>query len=90
MIWTVFPLRPTGTPKACKQDSVARQSAAELKFVILVSPTAIAARIAARCEIDLSPGTRTVPCSDVAGVIFITNILRAAGAFVLTANAVNR
>ena len=36
-------------------------SSASSKPVITVSPTAVAPNIKARCEIDLSPGTSTLP-----------------------------
>jgi len=49
--------------------SVEAQSALVEKFVISVRPRASAAMIAARCEMDLSPGTHTRPRSRLAGLI---------------------
>lgn len=49
------------TPNALKHDTVAAQSALLEKLVIEEVPSASAANIAARCEIDLSPGNRTSP-----------------------------
>jgi serine/threonine-protein kinase RsbW len=42
---------------------------------ILTFPLHSEARMAARCEMDLSPGTLTVPCSGLAGNFFIASIL---------------
>ncbi len=48
-------------PKACMARMVASTSAPSNRPLILLVPIAMPARIRARCEIDLSPGTRTVP-----------------------------
>ena len=55
------------TPRACRQPSVALQSCAVEKFSSRDSPSANAAIIAARCEIDLSPGKRSSPTSRLVG-----------------------
>lgn len=54
---------------------VAAQSAPLAKFVIVELPLARAAMIAARCEIDLSPGTLTFPRMRRAGLILIQSII---------------
>jgi hypothetical protein len=46
---------------------VAAQSALVAKLSIRVSPVAIAAIMAARCDIDLSPGSFISPLIDFAG-----------------------
>ena len=55
------PVRSTLAPSACIDLAVLRTSSPSSRPEILVSPTASAPRIRARCEIDLSPGTRTLP-----------------------------
>jgi len=59
------------TPSALRQETVAAQSAPVAKFVIEDLPLASEAMIAARCEIDLSPGRRTRPTMRRAGRILI-------------------
>jgi hypothetical protein len=54
-----------------RQPSVDAQSALAAKFPIFVVPSAIAANIAARCDIDLSPGMVNRPLRLLALVIFI-------------------
>ena len=55
------PCRTTSAPKARIAAAVSRTSWPSRSPVTLVSPTAIAPRISARCEIDLSPGTSARP-----------------------------
>ena len=55
------PVRSTVAPSACMALAVLMTSSPSSRPVIRVSPTASAPRIRARCEIDLSPGTRTRP-----------------------------
>jgi hypothetical protein len=55
--------------------SVDTQSALVAKLSIRVLPLAIAASIAARCDIDLSPGSTISPRIDLAVLIFIVSIL---------------
>ena len=69
-IVTRAPSRSTLTPSPRRQPSVEAQSAASEKLPMRVSPSAIAPRIAARCEMDLSPGSVNVPRTDRAGSIF--------------------
>jgi hypothetical protein len=57
------------TPSARKQESVAAQSALLEKFLICEVPSARAANIAARCEIDLSPGISICPRNVFAGLM---------------------
>ncbi len=57
------PVRSTSAPKACIALPVSSTSCPSSSPVIRVSPTASAPRISARCEIDLSPGTSTLPRS---------------------------
>ena len=49
------------TPSCCRQESVLRGSAASKKPLISDSPSARDAIINERWEIDLSPGSVTVP-----------------------------
>ncbi len=51
------------TPNCDNTAAVARVSSPSRKPLIRESPSAMAASISARCETDLSPGTRTLPCS---------------------------
>jgi len=60
------------TPSFRKQSKVEAQSALVAKFSMRVSFVAIEAKIAARCEIDLSPGRWIRPLRELAGWIFIT------------------
>ena len=53
--------RSTCAPSARNALAVLRTSSPSSKPLIAVSPTASAPMIRARCEIDLSPGTRTRP-----------------------------
>ena len=55
------PSRSTRAPSARTALPVLSTSSPSSKPLIRVSPTASAPRISARCEIDLSPGTRTRP-----------------------------
>ena len=55
------PVRSTVAPSACMDFAVLRTSSPSSRPDIRLSPTASAPRIRARCEIDLSPGTRTRP-----------------------------
>ena len=70
-----LPCSSISTPNDLKQDRVERQSALTAKFVNRVSPTAIAAIIAALCEIDLSPASSILPFMDLARRSFILSIL---------------
>ena len=60
-ITTSEPSRASVTPRPRRQASVEAQSAADEKLRTRVSPSARAPRIAARCEMDLSPGRVKVP-----------------------------
>ena len=53
--------RSIGTPSARMAASVARQSSLSRKPLTTVRPSAMPASIRDRCEIDLSPGTVSVP-----------------------------
>src|SRR5437773_1686301 len=55
------------TPRLRRQATVALTSSPGGSPVITLSPSARAPRISARCAIDLSPGTRSVPATRVAG-----------------------
>ena len=55
------PVRSTVAPSARMALAVLMTSSPSSRPVIRVSPTASAPRIRERCEIDLSPGTRTRP-----------------------------
>ena len=55
------PVRSTLAPSARMALAVLRTSSPSSRPEIRVSPTASAPKIRARCEIDLSPGTRTLP-----------------------------
>ena len=55
------PVRSTLAPSACIDFAVLSTSSPSSRPEIRVSPTESAPRIRARCEIDLSPGTRTLP-----------------------------
>ncbi len=57
------------TPIARSAASVARQSSPGRKPEISLVPVAIAPSINARCEMDLSPGTRMVPSIRSVGLI---------------------
>ncbi len=61
--------RDQETPRARRQSRVARQSSAGRKFSTVAGPAATALRMAARWEIDLSPGTMTAPRSLRGGLI---------------------
>src|SRR5882757_3672197 len=63
MLQAPSPVRSTAAPSARMARPVLMTSSPSKSPVILVSPTASAPRISARCEIDLSPGTRTRPVS---------------------------
>jgi hypothetical protein len=63
------------TPSFLRHSMVAAQSAPLAKFVIVELPLGSAAMIAARCEIDLSPGTLTFPHIRRAGLILIQSII---------------
>ena len=54
-------------PSAFSAAAVASTSSPSSRPVISVRPTASAPSISARCEIDLSPGTRILPASGAAG-----------------------
>src|ERR1041384_1488207 len=56
------------TPSSLRQATVEPQSAPVEKLVISERPSARAAIRAARCEIDLSPGSRSRPWIERAGV----------------------
>src|SRR5579871_2143396 len=55
------PVRFTSAPRARMDLAVLRTSSPSRRPEMRVSPTDSAPRISARCEIDLSPGTRTFP-----------------------------
>ena len=55
------PVRSTLAPSARIDLAVLRTSSPSSRPEIEVSPTARAPKIRARCEIDLSPGTRALP-----------------------------
>src|SRR5262249_32888029 len=55
------PVRSTFAPSARIDLAVLSTSSPSSRPEIAVSPTDSAPRIRARCEIDLSPGTRTLP-----------------------------
>ena len=55
------------TPSARSALKVARQSALSRNPVMRVMPSLTAPSISARCEIDLSPGTLTVPPTRATG-----------------------
>ena len=55
------PLFATSAPNARIALAVSNTSCPSSSPAIVVSPTHIAPRISARCEIDLSPGTSAVP-----------------------------
>src|SRR5229473_190852 len=57
------PDRSTFAPRARMALAVLSTSSPSSRPETRVSPTASAPRISARCEIDLSPGTRTRPVS---------------------------
>ncbi len=62
---------PTSTPSARTAASVDSVSSERPSPRISLSPSAIAPIRSARCEIDLSPGSSTPPCTDAAGSILI-------------------
>jgi hypothetical protein len=70
---TVVPSFSTTTPSADRQDKVAAQSAAVEKFSTVEKPSAREAINAARCEIDLSPGTEQVPFKRRADAILMAS-----------------
>src|SRR5439155_17776760 len=86
LIVTVLFYLLTTTPKDSRHLSVDAQSTPDAKFPIRVPPIASAAIIAARCEIDLSPGSAIVPRREVAGRIFIFHILDRLRAVCLDSN----
>ena len=53
----------TSAPSACRARAVHKMSSDSSSPEISVRPSASAPRIKARCEMDLSPGTWTVPCN---------------------------
>ncbi len=57
------PVRSTAAPSAAMTSAVSRASSPSSSPLMRVSPTASVPKIRARCEIDLSPGTRTRPLS---------------------------
>src|SRR5207249_8273875 len=61
------PRRATVTPMLRRQATVAATSSPAGRPAIMLSPSASALRISARCAIDLSPGTRSSPATRVAG-----------------------
>ena len=63
------PRRSCRTPIADSAASVEAQSSPSRKPWISVVPSAIAPSIAARCDIDLSPGTRTSPLTWAPGLV---------------------
>ncbi len=65
------PVLRMGTPKALRQEIVARQSPPGAKFDIVALPLAMLLRMAARWEIDLSPGGVISPCSERDSAIVI-------------------
>jgi hypothetical protein len=68
---TVVPSFSTPTPSDDRQDKVTAQSAAVEKFSNVETPSASEAINAARCEIDLSPGTELVPFKRLADAILM-------------------
>ncbi len=58
-----LPTFSIGAPSACSALAVSSTSSASSSPVSRVTPVAKAPSISARCEIDLSPGTRTRPRS---------------------------
>jgi hypothetical protein len=64
-----FPSSSITTPSCRKHEIVAVQSSLVEKLRSLDIPAASAARMAARCEIDLSPGMRRRPRTLFAGFI---------------------
>ena len=56
-------VRSISTPSARRIATVDEQSSPGEKLVTVATPSAIALNIAARCEIDLSPGATIVPRS---------------------------
>src|SRR5438034_3134973 len=66
-IVTLEPSRSHFTPSARRQARVLAQSAPVEKFSSRVVPSAMAASIAYRCEMDLSPGRVTCPAIFRAG-----------------------
>ena len=61
LIDTSLPDRVIRTPSCCRQERVEAQSAAVEKFEIFDTPGANDVMIAARWEIDLSPGRLSFP-----------------------------
>jgi len=70
---TVVPSFSTPTPSDDRQDKVAAQSAAVEKFSMVETLSASEAINAARCEIDLSPGTEQIPFKRRAGAILMAS-----------------
>jgi hypothetical protein len=62
-----------GTPNCRRQLKVDAQSALVAKLSSRDSPSAIAEIIAARCEMDLSPGSTIEPFTEFAGQISISS-----------------
>ena len=63
------------TPSEVRQETVVAQSAPVAKLEMVELPSARAAMIAARCEMDLSPGRRTCPTMRRAGRILIAAMI---------------
>jgi hypothetical protein len=77
------------TPSVLRHAIVDQQSALDAKLEIRLVPSAIAANIAARCEMDLSPGKEIVPEIVLARVIFTQLILGIFSSIVLTVRHTN-
>jgi hypothetical protein len=77
------------TPSVLRHAIVDQQSALDAKLEIRLVPLAIAANIAARCEMDLSPGNEIVPEIVLARVIFTQLILGIFSSIVLTVRHTN-
>src|ERR1035441_3433102 len=59
---TPSPVRSSRAPSARMASAVCSTSSPSKRPATVLSPTVSAPRIRARCEIDLSPGTRVRPC----------------------------
>jgi hypothetical protein len=77
------------TPSVLRHAIVDQQSALDAKLEIRLVPLAIAANIAARCEMDLSPGNEIAPEIVLARVIFTQLILGIFSSIVLTVRHTN-